>query len=232
MQKEKERKFKYFGELDDCQSLFQIQYDSHRKMMKLLDAQKNSPIIIDKSGKETVQIHERVLAEEVSNKKLIESKIFNKLSMYKFRNKRMDGLSRLGPLVANKYSKMNSQNRVEKITLILESDKKRKDLNFTFEENMDKLYDTDIREIIHAIDSKRKKAYEDKHGHEMPEDERMTDISKQANIAQAKTDASSILDTADIDDISSIDSDTKEEEKKFRVHDGALGGKLSKLSIH
>ena len=231
-QKVNAEKFKYFGELNDCDSLFQIQHDSHIKMKKLLEAQKNSPIVIEKSDKETVQIHERVLSEEVINKRLIEAKIFNKLSMYRFRNKRMDGLIKLGPLTANKYSKMNSQNRVEKITLILESDKKRKDLNFVFEENMDKLYDTDIREILHAIDIKRKKEYEDKHGHEMPEDERMTDISKQPAIAQAKTDASSVLDTQDIDDISSIDSDTKEEEKKFKVHDGVLGGKSLKMINH
>lgn len=107
--------------------------------------------------------------------------------------------------------------------MILESEKLRKDLGIKFEENMDKLYDTDIREIIAVVDAKRKKEYEDKHGHEMPEELPMTNELQKPTVL--KPEDQSTLGTDDLDEISSIDSDTKEEEKKFKVHDGVLGGK-------
>lgn len=218
------KSFRYFGELDDADSIYQIKYDSHKKMKNMLRAQTELPLELVKTDTETIKVQERVKLDDVRNKKLIESKIFDKLSLYNFRNKRLDGPIQLGLLQPNKYSKVNFENKVEKISLILENDQRRKDLKFNFEENMDKLYDTDIREVMSAIDAKRRKEFEDKHGHEFPEDERMPDVSKPEPIS-SKVEDISALDTNDIDDISSIDSDTKEEEKKFRVHDAVLGGK-------
>lgn len=217
-------KFRYFGEVRDADSLYQIKHDNRLKMRDILESQRKCTMIVEKSSKETVKIQERILPEEVRNKNLTELKIFDKLSMYKFRNKRLDVPITLTLLTANKYSKVNSQNRVEKIALTLDTAQKRKLLSINYEENMDKTYDTDIKEIMSVIDSKRKKEYEDKHGVEMPEDEKMTDVSRQ--LPQGKETGE------DIDDISSIDSDTKEEEKKFRVHDTVISGAQNVMSAN
>jgi hypothetical protein len=92
-------------------------------------------------------------------------------------------------------------------------------MNFTFEENMDKMYDSDVRDIMNSIEAKRKKAYEDKHGFEAEEEKIET-----AKLPQLAEDQN-LAETADIDEVSSIDSDTKEEEKKFKMHDGVMVGK-------
>jgi hypothetical protein len=219
--------FRYFGELKDADSIHQIRYDSYQKMKILSKAQSVLPLKLHATDKEMIRINEKKRLDDVRNHKLIESKVFERLSLYNFRNKRLEKPLNLGLLTIEKYSKMNHENRVEKISLILDSEKKRKDLNFIFEENMDKLYDTDIREIMKAIDSKRGKE-DDAQLFDQQDEDKVTDISRLQQ--ESKNDDKSMLDTNDVDDASSIDSDTKEEEKKFKVHDGVLGNAQNMMS--
>lgn len=220
------QRFRYFGELKDADSIYQIRYESHNKMKLLSKAQSTLPLKLYTTDKEIIKIYEKKRLEDVRNHKLIESKVFERLSLYNFRNKRLEKPLRLGLLTIDKYSKMNHENRVEKISLILDSEKKCKDLNFTFEENMDKMYDNDIREIMKVIDSKRSK--DDDTLHFDLDDDKINDVNKQ--VQDERSENKSMLNTNDIDDISSIDSDTKEEEKKFKIHDGVLSNAQNMMS--
>ena len=127
-------------------------------MKSMASIREKAPFAVLKSKRDHVKLHDKNRVDYCKNKKLIESKIFENVSMYKFRNKKLDDHLKLGPLVSNFYTKVNSDNKVEKVSLILETDNKaRKDAKFLIEENMDKLYDTDIREIMYDIDVKGKK---------------------------------------------------------------------------
>lgn len=153
-----QKTFRYFGELSDADSIYQIRYEAKQKMKSVVSHQKKTTFAIMKSKRDTAKIFDKSQGEYWRNKKLIESKIFEDISMYKFRNKKLDNQLKLGPLVPNFYTKFNSNNKIEKVSLILETDNKaRKDSKFMIEENMDKLYDNDIREIMYEIDAKGKK---------------------------------------------------------------------------
>jgi hypothetical protein len=214
------KEFRYFGELESVDSLYQMNYNANKKLKQVALNLNKEPLEISLTSKEPVKTIEKCKTKDVRNKKLIETKIFDKLSLYNFRNKRLDSQVQFGLLPQDKYQKYNFENKIEKIKLVLDIDNKRKVMGFTFDENMDKMYDNDIREIMGAIDAKRRKAYEDKHGTEMIEETRI-DTTR---LLLTKDDDKTTLVTDDIDDISSIDSDTKREEKKFRMHDGVLGG--------
>lgn len=124
---------------------------------------KKTPFDISKSKRDTAKIFDKSQGEYWRNKKLIESKIFEDISMYRFRNQKLDEHLKLSPLIPNYYTKVNSKNKIEKVSLILETDNKaRKDSKFVIEENMDKLYDNDIREIMYEVDAKGKKNLADR----------------------------------------------------------------------
>ena len=127
-------------------------------MKSMVSMRNKTPFTVFKSKRENAKILDKNRGEYWKNKKLIESKIFEDVSMYKFRNRKLEDHIKLGPLIPNYYTKVNSENKIEKVSLILETDNKaRKDSKFLIEENMDKIYDSDIREIMNEIDVKGRK---------------------------------------------------------------------------
>lgn len=83
-------KFRYFGELKDADSIYQQKYENRLKKQQKLEVQKKVPFELKKTDKETVKMNEKSRLEDVKNKPLVEMKMFEKLSLYKFRNKELD----------------------------------------------------------------------------------------------------------------------------------------------
>lgn len=209
-----------FGKIKDAETLDSIRRETQGKMKDILKMRKYSPFEFVMKDNELFRMVERLKITDVKTQKVIEKKIFTRLSLYGFYNKKMDSLEKLLAL-PTKNSARPTDEKIEKIELVVDTEKRRKDMNIAFEENMDKMYDSDVRDIMNAIEIKRKKAYEDKHGLETEEEK--IETTKMPQLAEEQ----SLAETGDIDEVSSIDSDTKEEEKKFKMHDGVMVGKLA-----
>lgn len=182
-------------------------------------SQNKIPFSVTKSDNEVVKLSEKVKIDSCKNKKLIETKIFDEVTMYTLKNKKLEEPLNLSLLPSSSEAKKNSQKLVNKISLVLETEKQRKDLKIAFEEDMDKQYNYDIREIINDMDSKGRKNYDDKNDIEVDGDPSAKDATK---ADPNNPNDPNHMDTGDVDDITSIDSDTKEEEKKFKVHDNVI----------
>jgi len=221
---DKTKKFVYFGELKDAESLYASKLNSLVKTKSLKEIQRNTPFEVVSTGMDTIKMIEKAKLNEIKNKSLIESKIFEKLSQYKYRNKDLD--------TEFKLELLTSDCKLPSKLMILETEKKRNDLKFEIEENMNKLYDSDIKEIMSYLDAKRRKQYEDKHGHEMPEEQEAPDAIMEPQVAQENEQDKTLPSTDDLDEISSIDSDTREEEKKFSHLSGVFGSMIFQSLIH
>jgi hypothetical protein len=92
---------------------------------------------------------------------------------------------------------------------------------------MNKLFDNDIREIMQELDNKRRKENEGKGGDpEYQEVYTQSDPNSRLSPTKQNPDQNKeLMNIEDLDEITSIDSDTREEEKKFSSLGGVLGGK-------
>lgn len=139
--------------------------------------------------------------------------------MYKFRNQKLDQPLKLGLLTEGKYEIRNSQNKVEKLELTSEIESRRKAFKYEYIENMDSQYERDIRRILKKNATKKEG---DKYSFEYQNNDKEEEKGKQATVQDL-----SAFDSKELDDISSIDSDTIEEERKYKVRDGVFAGKAA-----
>lgn len=222
---------RYFGELKDVESMYTVRHKSLQQIKTIHKYQQNAPFEVVQANNEVIKMQEKAKFEEIRNKNFIETKIFENLSLYKFRNKKLDSDFKLTLLTPD--DKLKSKQ------LVLDIDKKKRDMKFEFEENMNKLYDADIREIVNDLQIKMRKEYEEKHGHEMQLDdpmmqlESMDENSRQQKGAEENDEKEAqanhdLMTTDDLDEISSLDSDVREEEKKY----SSLDGVFSKPTFH
>ena len=219
--KDNQKPKKYFGELKDAKSISQVKLENYQASKKVQEFQKKAIFGLEKKldfdGKKTYVEH--LKHEDASNKTLAESKIFSKIGLYHFQNKICEAPMKLQPLQPNNYSTKNWNNKNEKLSLSLALNKTRKDLNYEFNENMDMHYEKDIKEYT---DKNVKNKEGERAGYELQEDDKIEGIHKQA-LAE---DIHAAFESTEIDETSSIDSDTKEEEKKFQQISGVISSEF------
>ena len=109
--------------------------------------------------------------------------IFNNISMYKFRNKKLDEPLKLGLLTEGKYEMKNSSNKLEKLELASEVDARRKAFKYDYVENMDSQYERDIIRILKKNTSKKEG---DKFAFEIPDAQKEMDKNKSPIIQDAQ----------------------------------------------
>jgi len=210
------KKFRYFGELKDVDSIYQERYDLHYKLKEYHGGLKKPPfnsnyrgdeIILPKESKKSKEKY-----EDIRNKTLSETKIFSDIGMYKFRNKKLDEPLKLSLLTPGDYLRKNCNDKIEKVDIILEIQKRRRDIKYEYTENMDVTYLRDVKRVMKKNIVKKE---DERRGYELPEGVRTND-----KVRMVKTEDYTGYDDEELDDCSSIDSDAIEEERKFRVNDG------------
>lgn len=201
-------------------------YNSMCRIKDIKNSNKNRAFdITHDPDAEMTEMLEKVRFEDTRNQNYVEKKLFSNLSLYEYKNKALTDKFTL--------KKLTAESKLKTKQIILETVKKRRDMKFDNDEKIVKLFDVDIKDVWSELHSKLRKEYEDKHGQSIPEESMLNNRNKlgqpQAKPSQPQQHASTL---DDLSDVSSIDSDTKEEEKKYSSLGGVLGKSIDTPLFH
>ena len=206
-----------FGDLKDSKSVSFMNKKRFKDIKHVIENYNKEPFSLEASNQDCIEIVEKY-KQPVKNRNLVETRLYDTKTLKRYENKALKEKFFLHPLTND--DKLTTKH------LILETQKKCRELKFEYKENMNKVYDADLYHIMNDLLAKQRKENLE-NGHDIPDQIMMPEDTMNQQINEEQDQANKNLTNLDeLDEVSSIDSDIIQEERKY----SSLGGILSKIN--
>ena len=208
-------KFRHFGDLKDTKSTSLISKKQSQDINNVIRNYNNEPFKIEPSAQDCIELVEKY-RQPVRNRNLVETRLYDTLTLQRYENKALNDKFFLHKL--SKDDKLTTKH------LILETQKKCRDIKFEYQENMNKVYDKELYNIKNDLLAKMRKENLE-NGHDIPDQIMMPENANQQINEEQDRANKNLTNLDELEEVSSIDSDIIQEERKY----SSLGGILGKL---